>query len=67
MKFPDIAACAALMEEHGMLANIREHSFVVARVAALLAEEWAKPAASRLIFSSASAARSCMTLPKPPA
>ncbi|CAK8716857.1 Metal-dependent phosphohydrolase [Candidatus Electronema halotolerans] len=42
MKFPDIAACAALMEEHGMLANIREHSFVVARVAALLAEELGK-------------------------
>ena len=39
MNIPDIAACAALMEEHGMLANIREHSFVVARVAALLAEE----------------------------
>ncbi len=38
MKLPDIAACAALMEEHGMLTNIREHSFMVARVAALLAE-----------------------------
>ena len=42
MKVPDIAACATLMEEQGMLANIREHSFVVARVAARLAEELGK-------------------------
>jgi uncharacterized protein len=42
MNIPDIAACAALMAEHGMLANIREHSYAVARAAALLAEELGK-------------------------
>ena len=42
MNIPDIAACAALMEEHGMLANIREHSYAVARIAARLAEELGK-------------------------
>jgi uncharacterized protein len=30
---PSISACIQLMEEHAMLPNIREHSFVVARVA----------------------------------
>ncbi|MEE4241752.1 MAG: HDIG domain-containing metalloprotein [Desulfopila sp.] len=30
---PTIAECLQLMEEHAMLPNIREHSFVVARVA----------------------------------
>jgi putative nucleotidyltransferase with HDIG domain len=39
MKIPDIATCAALMEQHKMLANIREHSLVVARIAGLLAEK----------------------------
>ncbi len=42
MNIPDAAACIALMEEHGMLANIRAHSFVVARIAELLAKELQK-------------------------
>jgi putative nucleotidyltransferase with HDIG domain len=42
MNIPDIAACVALMAEHGMLANIRQHSYAVARAAALLAEELGK-------------------------
>ncbi len=33
MVFPDIAACVHLMDEYGMLNNIRHHSLVVARVA----------------------------------
>ena len=39
MNIPNRAACAALMDEHGMLANIRAHSLMVARIAWLLAEE----------------------------
>ena len=39
MNIPDSTACITLMEQYGMLANIREHSFVVARVTALLAEK----------------------------
>uniref|UniRef100_UPI004057C6ED HD domain-containing protein n=1 Tax=Candidatus Electronema sp. TaxID=2698783 RepID=UPI004057C6ED len=39
MNIPNLAACAALMEQHGMLANIRAHSLMVARIAGLLAEE----------------------------
>ncbi|MGX9726972.1 MAG: HD domain-containing protein [Candidatus Electronema sp. VV] len=39
MNIPSIAACIALMEEHGMLANIRAHSLMVARIAGLLATE----------------------------
>lgn len=39
MNIPSIAACIALMEEHAMLANIRAHSLMVARIAGLLAEE----------------------------
>ncbi|HBI14653.1 MAG TPA: metal-dependent phosphohydrolase [Desulfobulbaceae bacterium] len=35
---PDIAECFRLMEEYGMLPNIRRHSLVVARVAWLLVE-----------------------------
>lgn len=31
---PSLAQCLALMEQHGMLANIRHHSLVVARLAA---------------------------------
>ncbi len=42
MNIPDVAACIALMEEHGMLANIQAHSFVVARIAELLAKELQK-------------------------
>jgi putative nucleotidyltransferase with HDIG domain len=37
MQVPTIAECARLMEEHGMLPNIRHHSLVVARIADLLA------------------------------
>jgi len=33
MQVPDIAECFRLMEEHGMLPNIRRHSVIVARVA----------------------------------
>ncbi len=33
MVVPDIAACVHLMDEYGMLDNIRHHSLVVARVA----------------------------------
>ncbi|WP_417914643.1 HDIG domain-containing metalloprotein [Candidatus Electronema sp. JM] len=39
MNIPSIAACIALMEEHAMLANIRAHSLMVARIAGLLATE----------------------------
>ncbi|WP_417908508.1 HD domain-containing protein [Candidatus Electronema sp. PJ] len=42
MNIPDIAACAALMDQHGMLANIRAHSVMVARIAGLLAEGLSK-------------------------
>lgn len=38
MNIPDIAACAALMKQHGMLANIRAHSLMVARIAELLVD-----------------------------
>lgn len=38
MNIPDIAACAALMEQHGMLANIRAHSVMVARIAEVLVD-----------------------------
>lgn len=46
MKIPDIATCAALMEQHKMLANIREHSLVVAKIAGLLAEKLDQQGAS---------------------
>lgn len=46
MKIPDIATCAALMEQHKMLANIREHSLVVAKAAGLLAEKLDQQGAS---------------------
>lgn len=36
MKIPDIDTCASLMEKYKMLANIRCHSLVVARIADLL-------------------------------
>jgi putative nucleotidyltransferase with HDIG domain len=39
MKLPNAAACAVLMEQYGMLANIRAHSCVVASIAELLAKE----------------------------
>jgi putative nucleotidyltransferase with HDIG domain len=42
VNIPNLAACAALMEQHGMLANIRAHSLVVARIAELLATELRK-------------------------
>jgi uncharacterized protein len=42
VNIPDPAACAALMEQHGMLANIRAHSLMVARIAELLAHELQK-------------------------
>lgn len=37
MLVPSLYECICLMEEHGMLANIRCHSLVVARIADLLA------------------------------
>lgn len=46
MNIPDIAACAALMERHGMLANIRAHSIMVARIARLLADGLRKTSSS---------------------
>ena len=33
MNIPSINQCLALMDRYEMLANIREHSFIVARVA----------------------------------
>lgn len=33
MQYPDVAECFRLMEEYGMLPNIRRHSVIVARVA----------------------------------
>jgi putative nucleotidyltransferase with HDIG domain len=42
VNIPDPAACAALMEQHGMLANIWAHSLMVARIARLLAERLQK-------------------------
>jgi uncharacterized protein len=39
---PSPAQCLLLMEEHGMLANIRAHSLMVARVAGLLGQELAR-------------------------
>ncbi len=36
---PSIAQCTQLMAEYAMLANIRDHSFMVARVSALLSRE----------------------------
>jgi len=42
MNIPDFTACAALMEQHGMLANIRAHSLLVARIAELLAKKLQK-------------------------
>ncbi len=38
MNIPDIVTCVALMKQYKMLANIREHSFVVAKIAGLLGE-----------------------------
>jgi putative nucleotidyltransferase with HDIG domain len=42
MNIPDLATCAALMEQYGMLTNIRAHSLMVARIAELLAKELRK-------------------------
>jgi len=39
MNIPNAAECAALMEQYGMLANIRAHSLMVASIAKLLATE----------------------------
>lgn len=36
---PTVAQCFRLIDEHRMLANIREHSIIVARIATRLAEE----------------------------
>lgn len=36
---PTVAQCFRLMDEYRMLANIRDHSIIVARIAALLTEE----------------------------
>lgn len=36
---PTVAQCFRLMDEHRMLANIRDHSIIVARIATRLAEE----------------------------
>lgn len=36
MRIPSLSECARLMQEHAMLANIRRHSLVVARVTDLL-------------------------------
>lgn len=36
---PSVAQCFRLIGEHQMLANIRDHSIIVARIAKLLAEE----------------------------
>ncbi|MCI5133395.1 MAG: metal-dependent phosphohydrolase, partial [Candidatus Electrothrix sp. EH2] len=42
MRIPGISICLALMEQYEMLPNIRQHSFVVARIAELLAYRLSK-------------------------
>lgn len=43
MAIPTIHQCYSLMDEYAMLANIRAHSLMVARVAALLVQKLAGP------------------------
>ncbi len=41
---PAVAQCLALMDQYAMLDNIRQHSFIVARVAEAIVKEMALPA-----------------------